>query len=485
VSESVLTILVVAHSQYRGVYLGVAEKLQKELKAKVHLYVATPQEAEYYTARHNDFFESISVSNTLYDVCRESVTDEEAVIKTARENELKYGITINELAVSDRHLGRGFALAGFWHPRSRISENTNYIQMVNGFNASIDFWLKELKSKQPILILNAPKVLSVIARSQNIPVRILTGSRYRNYYYWAVNEFLETGVSLKDRMNLINKRDLIFDGPVSGYTAFRKKFDSETGLRRTIRRTAYMIARHLYWRFRRFEKARGYYLSENIRYIWRQRNAAKVMGLSSLPSLKDLKGKPFVFFPLATEPETALQQLSPEYLSQLSCIQAVCKYLPAGYTLVIKEHHTALGRRPRDFYKQISEFKNAAFINMRETGFSVVQQAAAVVTITGTAGFEAAVMGKPAIVFGRHVIYSELPHCFSLKEELHLSEALGKALTISEKKAARDGMHFLAALVDFSFDLGSYSQWEPDVIEQETVNKAFDNLMKNLDVSCV
>ena len=115
---------------------------------------------------------------------------------------------------------------------------------------------------------------------------------------------------------------------------------------RTIRRTAYMIAQHLYWRFRRFEKARGYYLSENIRYIWRQRNAAKVMGLSSLPSLKDLKGKPFVFFPLATEPETALQQLSPEYLSQLSCIQAVCKYLPAGYTLVIKEHHTALGRRP-------------------------------------------------------------------------------------------------------------------------------------------
>jgi len=474
------SIFLSAHSQYRGIYTGIAQKLRDDFGARVHLYVSTEQESNYYKKQFGDIFASITLSNTLYAACHDTVDDEATIIETARRNEAEFDVTVNELSVSDRHLGRGYALGGFGHPRSRISEETSYIQMVNGFNETIDFWRRELDEKKPALLLNAPKVLCVLARARDIPVRILTGSRYKNYYYWAVNEFLETGVSLASRMNLTTATDLTFDEPVAGYTAFRKKFDSRTTLWRTALRTAHMIVQRAYWHLRGFEKARGYYLAENIRYLWRQRHDAALMTNPKLPCLEDLKGKPFVFFPLATEPEIALQQLSPEYLSQLSCIQAVCKSLPAGYTLVVKEHHTALGRRPADFYQQIAEFKNATFMNMKEPGFFVVKEAAAVVTITGTVGFEAAIMGKPAIVFGRHILYGGMQHVIQVRDEAALPEAVSVALRSDWGEASREGKRFLSVLVEHSFDLGSYSQWDPETIAQNSIDRAVANLMTNL-----
>ena len=474
------SIFLSAHSQYRGIYTGIARKLRDDFGARVHLYVSTEQEAKYYNQHFSDIFASVNLGNILYMACRKPVDDEAAVIETARQNETELGVTVNELSVSDRHLGRGYALGGFGHPRSRISEDTSYIQMVNGFNSTIDFWRRELDEKKPALLLNASKVLCVLARSRDIPVRILTGSRYKNYYYWAVNEFFETGVTLASRMDHGTPTDLAFDEPVAGYTAYRKKFDSQTTIWRTARRTAHMIVQRAYWHLRGFEKARGYYLAENIRYLWRQRRDAALMTDAKLPCLEDLKGKPFVFFPLATEPEVALQQLSPEYLSQLSCIQAICKSLPAGYTLVVKEHHTALGRRPADFYRQVAEFKNATFMNMQEPGFYVVKEAAAVVTITGTVGFEAAIMGKPAVVFGRHILYGGMRHVIQAREEGALPEAIGLALRSDWNEAPQDGKRFLSVLVEHSFDLGSYSQWDPEAIAQDTINQAVDNLIANL-----
>ena len=58
---------------------------------------------------------------------------------------------------------------------------------------------------------------------------------------------------------------------------------------------------------------------------------------SDLPSLEDLEGKRFIFFPLSTEPES-LQTLSPEYFYQLAFITSIARDLPVGVYLVVKEH---------------------------------------------------------------------------------------------------------------------------------------------------
>ena len=92
---------------------------------------------------------------------------------------------------------------------------------------------------------------------------------------------------------------------------------------------------------------------------------------SDLPSLEDLEGKRFIFFPLSTEPES-LQMLSPEYFYQLAFITSIARDLPVGVYLVVKEHLAAVGRRPKDFYGQIMEFKNVIVANIQEDGMSQI-----------------------------------------------------------------------------------------------------------------
>ena len=112
------------------------------------------------------------------------------MIAQARRWESLIGRTYNELAMTDRHLGRGFALAGFYHPRSRISETTTYVQMLDLFNRRMSFWDEEFREKNIDLVVNGSVDLAVMAKARNIPMRRLNRSRFANYYYWSFYEKL-------------------------------------------------------------------------------------------------------------------------------------------------------------------------------------------------------------------------------------------------------------------------------------------------------
>jgi hypothetical protein len=199
-------------------------------------------------------------------------------------------------------------------------------------------------------------------------------------------------------------------------------------------------------------------------------------------TLADLSGRRFVFYPLHLEPEAALQGLSPEYLFQLGLVTAVARDLPAGTLLAVKEHVTALGRRPADFYRQIAEFKNVVLLDPLEHGVACAKAAAATVTICGSAGFEAAVMGRPVVAFGRHNIYRHLPHVRSITDEASLGQALREALSgaLPSEQSRRDGARFLQAVIERSFDMRNYSYQVLDRFEPEAVRDACSCLARSL-----
>lgn len=477
------SILLVAHSEYRGVYTGIAARLKAEMDACIHLYVSTAQEAAHYRRLDRDgIFASITVARALYDACREPVPDAAKLVAEAQANEAAYGTTINELALGDRHLGRGFALAGYRHPRSRLSEETGYLQMLNGFNRVIDFWAGEIAAKSPSLILNAGKVLNVIARRHRVPTRVLAASRFGNLYYWAVNEFFEHPGIEAAYATRCGTSPIGIEQPYLAYQRNRTAFRQDLSLWRTIRKLALYVLRYGYWNIRGYQKAKGYYLREHLAHTWRRYREMVRLARSRQESLKDLADTPFVFFALATEPETSLQILSPEYFYQLSAIAAVARDLPAGVVLAVKEHYGAVGRRPADFYGQLAEFKNVRILDMAELGVDVAKQAAAVVTISGTVGFEAAAMGKPVICFGRHNIYGFLPHVRVVTDETQLKTYLADALSgaIDAERAAEDGRRFLAAVGEVSFDLLDFVPAEPDKVSDAAVDNAFRALMREL-----
>ncbi len=459
-------------------------RLKGDYGAEIHLYTATAQEADYYRRLDSQrLFASISVANTLYDACEKPVTDPVAVIENARALEVELGYTMNELALTDRHLGRGYSLGGFRHPRSRTSEETSYLQMLAGFSAQVEFWQREIDDKKPWLILQAGKSLSILARKHSIAMRTLAGSRYKNYYYWATDEFFSNPSLQPAYEKAEPDLSLTLEAPYASHLRFREKFRSDASLGKTLKSSVRLLAMYAYWNLRGYEKAKGYYLSENLGFTWRKSRDIRRLAGAGMPSLSDLKSMPYVFFPLATEPEVALQVLSPEYFFQLETIALVSRDLPAGTLLAVKEHYAATGRRPIDFHAQIAEFKNVRLIDMAELGLDAVRGSAAVVTITGTSGFEGAVLGKPVITFGRHNLYGFLPHVSVVNTFDDLKPALAAALA-SDFDAARaraDGSRFLKAIMETSFDLRGFQPINPTEIDDEAVEAAYSNLLQGLE----
>ena len=483
--NSLSRIFFLPGSATRFVQLRICRLLKFSHQSEIHLYCSTQQDIRFYeTYRKAGVVDSVNQVCMLYQNVGAKDLNDETVFARAKAHEARLGCTYNHLAVSDRHLGRGYALGGFGHPRSRYSELTSYTQMVHAYNETIEFWEAEIAAREPTLVMGGSKVLTTIARAHGIPYRFMAGARYKNYYYWADDEYFSSPNLSAAFTAARPVASAEIKNPYHDHLVNRAQFLKNFGVMRLTRTIALTVARRLYWRLRGYEKGRGYYLSEDLAFFVRQwRDNRRVTGVD-MCRLADLKGRSFVYYPLHTEPETALQTISPEYFYQLSCIAALSRDLPAGVTLAVKETLAATGRRPRDFYAQIKEFKNVVFLDVRELGLEVARAATAVATITGTGGFEAAIMGKPVIAFGRHNLYNILPHVRVITDETRLKDDLAWALAgdFDGEIARAEGARYLSAIVATSFDMGKFSTSDGKNFDDLGVQRAYENLLSGLGV---
>ena len=217
--------------------------------------------------------------------------------------------------------------------------------------------------------------------------------------------------------------------------------------------------------------------------FWRQWRDTRRMTRPGLAKLSDLASTPYVYFPLATEPEASLGQFSPEFFFQHAAIAALSRDLPAGMKLVVKETMIGVGRRPTDFYEQIGELKNVVWLDMLEPGIRITEQATAVATISGSGGFEAAVHGTPVISFGAHNLYNILPHVAVVSDLARLGEHLAPLLhaDFDRQAAQTSGNRFLGAVVATSFDLGAYDYIDLKKYDDTAVDEATRALIDSLD----
>ena len=108
----------------------------------------------------------------------------------------------------------------------------------------------------------------------------------------------------------------------------------------------------------------------------------------------------FVFFPLHVEPEAATMVLAPFYINIKFLIENIAKALPANYKLCVKEHPNMVGRRPKEYYKNLARIPNVYIVSPDLNSISIIKQSSLVIVVNGTVGLEAALLGKPVITFG-------------------------------------------------------------------------------------
>ena len=181
-------------------------------------------------------------------------------------------------------------------------------------------------------------------------------------------------------------------------------------------------------------------------------------------------GERYLLFGLHFQPEATTLIQAPHLVDQLPVVEAIAKALPASHWLYVKEHAPMLGRRPVGYYRRLKALRNVRLLGPYHDTHALIRGSEAVVTITGTMGWEALLYGVPAIVLG-DVFYLScgLAHvCHDLRE---MPRLVAHALTHKEQDE-EVLLRYLAAIYE-----GSFPGWlgvphvRPDVMDPENIER--------------
>ncbi|MDD5431275.1 MAG: hypothetical protein PHP03_03595 [Candidatus Pacebacteria bacterium] len=198
-----------------------------------------------------------------------------------------------------------------------------------------------------------------------------------------------------------------------------------------------------------------------------KRKFREMRGFSDLYEKPDFSEN-FAFFPLHLEPEIATMLYAPFFTDQISLIRQIARSLPIGLKLYVKEHPSMLGYRTRNYYKEIIKIPNVKLIDPSYSSFDLISKAKITFAISGTAGWETALLKKPVITFG-DVFYNKLSAVkksdspeklpFLVKEQL-------EKFHYNDKEV----INFISAIMADSIDADLVLMWESED-QKENIEK--------------
>ncbi len=147
-----------------------------------------------------------------------------------------------------------------------------------------------------------------------------------------------------------------------------------------------------------------------------------------------VEGENYYFFPLHLEPEAVvLYYADGWYTGQIKLVENIAMQLPPNVFLYVKDHpHGGNYRNVRD-YKALTKIPNVKLIDPQYSGKSLIKKSKGVITINGTAGFEALLLNKHVICFG-NAFYSGFKGVNKIKHVRDLAKVLYDLETADECK---------------------------------------------------
>ena len=112
-------------------------------------------------------------------------------------------------------------------------------------------------------------------------------------------------------------------------------------------------------------------------------------------------GASFYYYPLHLEPEAVvLDNGGGLYENQKKLIKNIASQLPPGNLLYVKDHSHDFDYRACEDFEKLQVVPNIRLIKNNVPGKLLINHAVGVISINGTAGFEALLMGKQVYKFG-------------------------------------------------------------------------------------
>lgn len=194
--------------------------------------------------------------------------------------------------------------------------------------------------------------------------------------------------------------------------------------------------------------------------------------------------KKFIYAPLQLQPERTTSPGGDIFVDQILVIETLSASLPPNWVIYVKEHPRQWLRRGllffdsryQGYYKKIANLKNVQLIPIKTDTYTLINKSQAVATITGTAGWEAILRGKPAIIFG-YPWYKDCSEIFKVKDVKSCKEALKKianGFTVNQQKIINYLKCFDNATIQGYFS--AYSKKDSKITKQ----KSMDNMIQRI-----
>ena len=207
------------------------------------------------------------------------------------------------------------------------------------------------------------------------------------------------------------------------------------------------------------------------------------------------RSMPFVYFPLHLQPEATTSPMGGPWVDQAL---AACALAQASrersLTVRLKENPKQRQhyRGPR-FWAEVDGRPSLEIVPDDSDTFALIDNALAVATITGTAGWEAMFLGKGVVLFG-HAFYRDGPGVFAVDSVGGVGAAIDRAIAYTERpRLEKDQalLSYLGALAAATTEgialrttVGGKSTEEPGIVAPENVAaicQAFKSALDRLE----
>ena len=366
---------------------------------------------------------------------------------------------------TDRHVGIGF-VSGARFLRSSYGGRVNYLGSLDIVIRLCEFFGNLIDEARPVFVITtysplAGASLFAVAEGKGVPARWPITAKVGKKMFWTYDRSLVPPQICKTFRRLtseLNTKAPVQLGTPYGAAQVNSAIPTQTSYASLAQALVRVLRRGVILKLQgRYQSYGNYYVGAQVRHIiskwlWRRRAVSLAPVAPNLPD-----SLPFVFYPLMIEPESSLMCEVQEADNQLTVIDWLCKAVPAGWYVLIKEHPGRTSARPASFWERIRSYPNALVATPFETAEAFINRSRAVATINGSIGIQAAVGGTPVIAFHRNYLGNVMDHVVFAGNYEETRQALR---TIAKEDGAeakerriRNGAAFHAALEECSFSI--------------------------------
>ncbi|WLH47915.1 capsular polysaccharide export protein, LipB/KpsS family [Pseudomonas beijingensis] len=226
-----------------------------------------------------------------------------------------------------------------------------------------------------------------------------------------------------------------------------------------------------YWRVDHFY---DYQFGNPIRAITKGLQVNLTRKISAIRSLKyfdadrtiELSSQREIFYvyPIHFHPESSTSVLSPLYTNEFNNILNISNCLPFGVKLYVKDHMSAYGCQPAEFYRKVSALPGVRLVKPSHNIKKLIIKSQGLITVNSTAGFEALILGRPVYLLGR-VFYQDFPGVVKLNNFSEIPSGL-EMLDVDAKMVAAHIVAYYRYTYEGDLRIGSWKTKERKYYER-------------------